>query len=189
MRNVVLVDMDNTLVNWDKEFAKRWAALRPDDSPDIIKHRKHFELEQNFGHDLMPVAIGIMSTPGFFAALEPQPGAIGAIREMLAAGLQVILCTAPHPLQYETCVAEKYGWVRKWLGESFLSKIVITRDKTIVKGRVLIDDKPAVKGKCDKPDWEHVVFEQPYNLEVDDRPRMKNWAEWKAVLRNYFEMC
>lgn len=188
MQNVVLIDMDNTLVNWDKEFARRWAEQRPDDDADMIKDRQHFELEQNFNKELMPVAVEIMSQAGFYAALEPQPGAIGAVREMSDAGLHVLFCTAPMPFQYETCVAEKYAWVRQWLGEEFLPRMIITRDKTVVKGRVLIDDKPAVKGRCDEPEWEHIVFEQPYNVGVKGRPRMKNWAEWRAVLGNYFEL-
>lgn len=188
MKNVVLVDMDNTLVNWDQEFAKRWAAARPEDSVDIIKNRQHFELEQNFDKDLMPFAVKIMSQPRFYASLQPQPGAINAIREMTNASLHVMLCTAPIPFQYETCVAEKYEWVRKWLGEEFMSRLVITRDKTIVKGRVLIDDKPLVKGKCDDPEWEHIVFEQPYNLGVKGKARMRNWSEWKDVLSNYFDI-
>jgi len=42
-------------------------------------------------------------------------GAINAVREMLECGFEVFFCTAPHPLQYETCVAEKYAWVRKYV--------------------------------------------------------------------------
>ena len=187
LRNVVLIDMDNTLVDWDLEFGKRWIAARPSDSLELIKHRKHFELEQNYDAELQPVATKIMSQPGFYAALQPQPGAVDAVKEMSQAGLHVLFCTAPTPFQYETCVAEKFGWVRQWLGEEYLGRLIITRDKTVVRGRVLIDDKPAVKGVCDTPDWTHIVFEQPYNLGVQG-PRMKKWEEWRGVLSQFFDV-
>ena len=186
--NVVLIDMDNTIVDWDLEFGKRWIARRPDDTLDLIKQRKHFELEQNFPADTKPMAIEIMSEPGFYAALEPQPGAVEAIKEMTDAGLHVLLCTSPTPFQYETCVAEKYAWVREYLGSEFLERIIITRDKSVIRGKVLIDDKPHVKGQCDTPDWTQILFEQPYNLEVNDKPRMCKWSDWRKVLGAYFEV-
>ncbi len=182
LSKVVLVDMDNTLVNFDKEFGKRWAALRPGDEASPVLNREHFELEQNFSHELRPLAEEIMSQPGFFIAFQPVEGAIQAVREMLADGLSVFFCTAPLPLQYETCVAEKYAWVRKHLGEEFLSKIIVTRDKTVIKGAVLIDDKPRISGACPNPEWTHVVFEQPYNRKVNGVPRMTSWSEWRKVV-------
>lgn len=187
MDRVVLVDMDNTLVNFDLEFGRRWIAARPSDTLELITTRKHFELEQNFPADLKPLAIEIMSQPGFFISFEPQPHAVQAIKEMSAAGLHVLLCTAPLPFQYETCVAEKFAWVREHLGADFLSRILITRDKTVVKGRVLIDDKPRVSGACDKPEWTHVVFDQPYNQDVKDKARLADWREWRSVLSAYIE--
>jgi hypothetical protein len=48
-RFAVLVDLDNTVVDWDKEFTKRWiAAGNPQSDSDVIKARKHFEIELNF---------------------------------------------------------------------------------------------------------------------------------------------
>lgn len=184
---VVLVDMDNTLVDFDLEFGKRWVAARPDDTLDLIKERKHFELEQNFSADLKPLAIEIMSQPGFFISFQPQLNAVEAIKEMTDAGLHVLLCTAPLPFQYETCVAEKFAWVRKHLGVEFLSRIIITRDKTVIKGKVLIDDKPKIAGACPKPEWTHIVFDQPYNRDVVGRDRLSNWSNWRSVIKAYID--
>lgn len=188
MKKVVLVDMDNTLVNFDLEFGKRWVAARPSDSLDMITKRKHFELEQNFSSDLKPLAIEIMSQAGFFIAFEPQPYAIEAIKEMSEAGLEIFFCTAPLPFQYETCVAEKFAWVRKWFGEEWLRRIIITRDKTVVKGQILIDDKPLVKGACDEPEWQHIVFSQPYNVQVEDKVRMNDWKQWRKAVGVYMDI-
>jgi len=182
MKNVILIDMDNTLANFDKEFAKRWVAARPDDETTMITERKHFELEENFDAELAPVAVKIMSTAGFFIDFEPAPGAVTAVQEMLEAGYTVFFCTAPHPFQYETCVAEKYAWVRKHFGDDYLARIIITRDKSVVKGTVLIDDKPLVKGACPNPEWTHVLFQASYNKEVTDKPRLTQFSEWRNVI-------
>eukprot|EP00182_Erythrolobus_australicus_P003166 CAMPEP_0185841930 /NCGR_PEP_ID=MMETSP1353-20130828/18150_1 /TAXON_ID=1077150 /ORGANISM="Erythrolobus australicus, Strain CCMP3124" /LENGTH=227 /DNA_ID=CAMNT_0028541423 /DNA_START=15 /DNA_END=698 /DNA_ORIENTATION=+ len=182
VRKTVLIDMDNTLVDFDSEFAKRWVKERPGDSVGRIKSRLHFELEENFPAELRPLAEKIMGTPGFYIEFAPQPGAIEAVRAMTAAGLNVVFCTAPHPLQYETCVQEKFAWVRRHLGEEYLSQLIITRDKTLVKGAVLIDDKPRVTGACAKPEWTHIVFDQPYNRDVETDTRLTEWPLWPGVL-------
>lgn len=85
-------------------------------------------------------------------------------------------------------MAEKYAWVREWLGEDFLSRIVVTRDKTVVGGRVLIDDKPKISGCLseEERDWVHVIFEQSYNVGVGG-VRMRGWAEYKHVLGEFFD--
>ena len=54
------------------------------------------------GGDLYLPTESIMAEPGFYICFEPLPGAIEAMNEMLAEGIDVRLCTAPHPLQYET---------------------------------------------------------------------------------------
>lgn len=186
----VLIDMDNTLAQFDLEFGKRWAQEYPGGSLELIQTRKHFELEQNFPDDpeAKNAAIKIMSSPGLYIAFEPAVGSVEAVKEMVAAGLAVFFCTAPHPFQYESCVAEKYSWVRKHFGEEFLSRIIITRDKTVIKGTVLIDDKPSVSGACDKPEWTHILYTQSYNLHLQDKPRFTRWNEWRRVLSPYLHI-
>jgi len=52
-------------------------------------------------------------------------------------------------------------------GPSWVDRIVLAKDKTLVRGDVLIDDKPEVTGSlC--PSWEHLVFEAPYNVTAAD---------------------
>ncbi|KAA8498271.1 putative 5'(3')-deoxyribonucleotidase [Porphyridium purpureum] len=185
LRRTVLIDMDNTLVDFDKEFTKRWLMLRPSDDPNVVLERKLFELEENFANDDdRRLAERIMGTSGFYIEFEPMPGAIQAVREMVRNGLNVVFCTAPHPLQYESCVKEKFAWVRKYFGEEYLSRLIITRDKSIIKGAVLIDDKPKVTGACRSPDWKHVVFTRSYNVDAKEtKHRLNQWELWRDVLK------
>jgi 5'-nucleotidase len=41
----------------------------------------------------------------------------------------------------------QYDWVKNHLGKHWLKKLILTADKTIVKGHLLIDDKVDIKGK------------------------------------------
>jgi 5'-nucleotidase len=192
--NTVLIDMDNTLAQFDLEFGKRWAAAYPLGSPETIANRKHFELEKNFPDDPAgrEAAVAIMSAPGLFIMFEPAVGCVEAVKEMTAAGLSVFFCTAPLPMQYESCVAEKYSWVRKHFGDEYLPKIIITRDKTLIKGDVLIDDKPKITGVVADPEWTHLVYPQSYNKGVVDAdgkpmPRFSEWSEWRTTLADFVE--
>jgi 5'-nucleotidase len=76
-------------------------------------------------------------------------------------------------------VGEKYAWVEQHLGAEFVQRIVLTRDKTLVHGDVLIDDKPEIGG-LRKPDWRHLIYDQPWNRHVDG-PRL-TWADWRERL-------
>lgn len=43
--------------------------------------------------------------------------------------------------------AFQFAWVEKHFGHEFLEHVILTRDKTIVSGHVLIDDRPDIVGK------------------------------------------
>ena len=83
----------------------------------------------------------LMLQEGFFEGLPPMHGAIQAMNEMEESGFKVVICTAPI-MTSRFCAQEKINWVRKWLGERWLDKMILTQDKTTVRGDLLIDDKP-----------------------------------------------
>lgn len=49
----------------------------------------------------------------------------------------------PQPIQYR--------WVEQNLGPQFVERIILTRDKTVVMGDLLIDDKDNIQGWASKP--------------------------------------
>ncbi|KAF4692003.1 putative tubulin polyglutamylase ttll9 [Perkinsus olseni] len=58
----------------------------------------------------------------------------------------------------------------------FLRKLILTKDKTIIKADALIDDKPEITGSEDPPLFgRHVVFTQPYNKYVETGDRLDGW--------------
>ena len=88
------------------------------------------------------------------------------------------VCTAPLT-QYRYCVPEKYEWVERHLGADFIRNVVIAKDKTLVRGDVLIDDRPEITGHL-APAWRPLVYDQPYNR-ARGGPRM-TWANWREAI-------
>uniref|UniRef100_A0A8C2FCT0 5',3'-nucleotidase, mitochondrial n=1 Tax=Cyprinus carpio TaxID=7962 RepID=A0A8C2FCT0_CYPCA len=86
------------------------------------------------------------------------------------------------------CVCPQYAWVEKHLGSEFLEQIILTRDKTIVTGDILVDDKPDILGVEPNPSWEHVLFTACHNKHLPPNPsqrRLQSWADdWRGVLQS-----
>ena len=80
----------------------------------------------------------------------------------------------------EKCKPEKFAWVEEHLGSKWASRIIMTRDKTLVHGDVLIDDKPNIVG-VRAPTWKHILYDQPYNQHCADQERL-TWSNYKEVL-------
>ena len=113
----VLVDMDNTVCDFDGEVVKRFTAKHPGQqelttSPETrtswgiagdLDGKYHDEISQ------------IYCAPGFTEALAPIPGAVEALKEMLAEGYDVRLCTSPL-MKGAAHVGEKLVWAGKVLG-------------------------------------------------------------------------
>ena len=62
-----------------------------------------------------------------------------------------------------------------------MSRIIISTDKTTVRGDVLIDDKPIITGSM-QPTWRQLMFDAPYNRAQQPAARICRWADWEASL-------
>lgn len=89
---------------------------------------------------------GVYEAEGFFLALELIPGALEAIQEMNnMQDTEVFICTSPL-MKYEYRVGKKYRWGKNPLGPQFVECNILRRDKTVVLGDLLIDDKDTIRG-------------------------------------------
>ena len=175
---LLLIDQDNVLSDFETGFRLEWSA-RGHAFPALLpEQRKDFHLLNDYPAHLAGEVEAIYNTPGFFSGLPPVPGAIAGIRAMLEAGHEVRICTSPL-IKYRHCVTEKYEWVERHLGADFVPLVILTRDKTLVHGDILVDDKPEITG-ARTPSWRHVLYDQPYNRHVAG-PRM-TWPAWQTAL-------
>ncbi|KAM9097661.1 5'(3')-deoxyribonucleotidase, mitochondrial isoform 3-T3 [Sarcophilus harrisii] len=135
---------------------------------------------------LLEKAISIWESKNFFIELEPLPGAVEAVKQMARLeNTHVFICTSPIK-KYKYCPYEKYAWIEKHFGQEFLEQIVLTRDKTVVSGDLLIDDRPDITGAEPNPSWEHILFTACHNRHLQLQPpkrRLHSWTDdWKAIL-------
>ncbi|WP_414648890.1 5' nucleotidase, NT5C type [Dokdonella sp.] len=150
--------------------------------PDVVAiradQRKTFRVRDDYPLDLRAQVDAIYHAPSFYRDLAPIAGAVEGAKAMLNAGIDVRICTSPLDA-YRHCVPEKYEWVERYLGHEFVRRIVVTKDKSLILGDVLIDDNPEIPVSR-PPAWCHVVYDQPYNGNHVG-PRV-TWKSWEAIL-------
>ena len=176
---IILIDQDSTLADWESGFLDNWKKDHPNEISIAIEKRTQFETCLDYPEHLRDKVESTYHAPGFFLNLKPILGAIEAVRKMIRLGHHVFICTAPL-FTYEYCIVEKYQWVEKYLGRDFTKRIIMTKDKTLIHGDILIDDKPEIIGVM-KPTWQHVLFEAPYNRNRADGRKIINWSNWREV--------
>lgn len=175
---IILIDQDGPLANLEARFLEVWRERYPHEYFVPLEKRKVFKLKEEYPPHLQSQVKGIWQEMGFYETILPTPGGIEAIQLMVTLGLEVIICTSPFG-KYESCVLPKYTWIEKNLGRNFTDKIIFTQDKTFIKGDVLIDDNPEITGRY-TPEWEHIVFDCPYNKNASKR--RVSWSNWREVL-------
>jgi 5'-nucleotidase len=133
-----------------------------------------------------PEAVGAyiraaQASEGFYSRLEPYPGFTETVMKLAAAGHSVFFVSTPDSTNPGSS-SEKRASIEAHFGVDWGKRLILTHDKTLVRGDVLVDDKPEITGEAE-PEWKHVLFDQPYNRGVDG-PRI---TEWNPALVKTFE--
>ncbi len=173
----ILLDMDGVLANFEQRVMDLFRERYPYRPSIPLNQRTTFYVKEQYPKQDQPLLEEICNSRGFYHGIPPIEGAIDAVREM-EQKYELFICTSPARTQF--CIPEKLEWIERYLGKAFTQRTIITRDKTIIMGNYLIDDKPEIKG-VQQPTWEHIIFTQPYNLNVEGKRRL-TWQNWKSVL-------
>lgn len=140
---IIYIDMDDVLCDYTAAFNK------------AIKETSSIAFPQ--------------SQYGFYANLAPITGAIESVKNLIAsAKFDPYILTAPstrNPFSY----TEKRVWIEKYFGLEFTEKLIISPNKGLLKGDILIDDLISGRGQecfegkimqfgsADYPDWKSVI--------------------------------
>lgn len=177
--STVLIDKEATISDINRHLAKKLIGV-PGLVIDLESHQ-HQYFAPNYPPQFGAVIAETLNQKGFIRSVPPMPGAILAVRELQFREHEVIVCTSPllgNPYWEE----ETLAWIKEHFGDL---EIRIGKDKTIVPGAVLIDDKPEINGS-QTPSWQRIIFDQPYNRSVDPKiPRLRRWMDWPSVLAPY----
>lgn len=177
----ILIDQDGVIADWGRAFNEA-LDFYGEDAAGIPRHEQQTTFNLNEGRTLRERAIlkEVMGKEGFYRGLQPIPGARTALRRLRGDGFDVRIVTSPW-VSNPTCASDKLNWVARYYGAQWAQRVILTTDKTLVRGDFLIDDKPEVTGAV-TPSWEHILFTQPYNRDVIGKRRIPDWSDYGMLL-------
>lgn len=176
-KRIVLVDMDEVLVRTYENFLKKLQEVYPEIEQVPYERATKFCIKEDYPEPLREKVDSIWRYEGLFVNFPIMPGALEALIE-LKKNNEVFICSSPISSPY--CSQEKVEWTRRNLGIDWVRRLILTKDKTLVYGDILIEDKPKIKG-CRIPFWEQVIYDHPWNRHITGKRRI-NWQNWKEVL-------
>lgn len=140
---IIYIDMDDVLCDYKRAFNN---ALK--ETPNIAFPQSQY---------------------GFYANLAPIEGAIESVKKLIDSEVfDPFILTAPstrNPFSY----TEKRVWIEKHFGYEFTEKLIISPNKGLLKGDILIDDLVSGRGQehfegkilqfgsANYPDWQSVM--------------------------------
>lgn len=165
-KKVILVDLDGTVADIDKGL-----ALKFPDHEHLIVDRKDSDFAVG-EHEQMFRAE--MTKPGFFLGLSLIEEGAKFVREMLQSDMCERLVFVSSPLKNAPhCIPEKIQWIEKHFGFDLARSAVFCKDKTLVRGDVLVDDRPQTGSM--KPTWKQYFPPTSYNTVETPRLPSRDW--------------
>lgn len=189
MKPTLLIDMDGVFCDWVGSYY----AVLGEKYPSAVQwfppmeELTEFYVGDNLTDDrARHIEDLICQDINLYRNALPYPGAIEGLKalreEATLHGIELFICTAPHPAN-KYCYTQKAEWIAKYLGDDWLDLLIMTRDKTVIRGHVLLDDKPDPMGG-QSPTWSHVLFTQPCNKNIM-KPRVDDLSKAsRSVLIN-----
>ena len=177
---VILLDQDGVLADFDTAVETILENLGH--NPAMLQRttwQTFDDIKTCFGNDVAKTVEDQVHAGNFFATLGVVDGAQQAVVELFDAGCEVFVCTSPK-LSNERCAADKIGWISEHFPQ-LRRRVIITKDKTLVRGDVLVDDKPEITGLM-VPSWKHVRFATAGNRHVNGGDAIANWGQWPQLL-------
>ena len=157
---VALIDMDGTLADYNGAMVRDLASVRDPDNEYPIHSD---ELEEYERQPFMKARMDLIKRqPGWWRDLDTLPAGFSILNRLRRLEYQLHILTRG-PKHNATAWAEKVAWVRNWVPD--VHGITITLDKSLVYGKVLVDDwPPYIKGWLKhRPRGLVIMPDQPWN--------------------------
>jgi 5'-nucleotidase len=178
----LLIDMDGVLMDYYGGFVAEWKKRYPERIVIATEMITTFYLEEMYPPEWKADILAITQGKDFFENMPHIAGAIEFMEEIWdSEEYDSFICTAPDmDSEGLMCATEKLRSIERLFGKKWLKRTIMTNDKTMIDGDILIDDKPEIKG-AQEPRWKRVFFTHGYNKHLPG-PRIGNWTEWREVL-------
>ena len=177
---LILLDQDGPLADFDAAMNRVLADHGHDPSTLVATEWDYTnDVTRHFGPAAARALDSARLAPGFFRDLPVTNGAQDAVERLLDAGCQIAVCTSPS-LANPTCASDKLWWIERHF-PVLSERVIITIDKTLVHGDVLVDDKPQVTG-ARPASWTHLRFASKGTDGLEVGHEIDDWSQWRTVL-------
>jgi len=157
--NIALIDLDGTVADCEGALQEQQALLRSPDEPSFQDRYNGGGEEPSYIEARRKL---IQRQPGFWLNLAPIPLGFEIVKVLRAQGFGLHVLTKG-PKDNSPAWGEKLTWARGHLPDA---TVTVTGDKSLVYGRVLVDDYPYYFEKWLKarPRGLAVCVAQPWNI-------------------------
>lgn len=169
-KKILLVDFDNTIVDWEPRLHDLLPGV---ENKEPIKHTAKYEVNllKKFPEQKKAILQRIGEKGFTYTSpddcLRPFPGAIEGLKT-LNEHYDVYICSANDP-DHIYNPSEKHMWVKHFLGDEWVNKLILTKSKNLVRGDYLLDDGKSYSTKTFMPAplWKHIPYgyDYPWNWE------------------------
>lgn len=176
-RPKILIDMDDCINNFLSYLCKVYNKRTGEHiTPSQIDD---WNIEKFMGQEGMD----IIREEGFFYEIPQKRKSIKTIRDLINCDRYdvyiITACNSTGELQ------EKIDWFDKFLPSFNKDRIIKCKEKELIRGSVLIDDRYENLKACE-PFMKCIIFDMPHNRTCDEFPRIKSLAEAVPLIENWF---
>lgn len=168
-----LVDMDGPLAAFDKKYFDLAATNGWPMDADLDTQVHRFASGHILDSDHRKQATAIVNSSGWFRDLPVVDGAAEGMWRLHQVA-NVWICTKPLEAN-PTCRDEKGAWLAEHFGEEWLDRLIITPNKAMVRGDLLLDDAPHI-GWLEHAEWKSIIYPTPYNRTGSEWSHLPEWS-------------
>ncbi len=185
IKPIVLCDVDGVITNFTQFYidcAEHVGVIpkghvKPGWKPDQWNIGKALRLTR----DGRAAVWGRMRERNVASLIELYPGAKEGVSDLMQSA-DVYFPTQPI-YESPTWEYDRYHWFKQHFSEAVAERLIFTKDKSILFGHVMIDDKPEhlVNWKRRWGSGTAVLWPQPYNENVRIRAFRPNDHDWRWI--------
>lgn len=181
-RPIVLLDMDDVVTNCLRSAIKSFNDTHG--TSYDWRECNTWNLDE-FLHVDKEEVLTLFREPGFFEDLSPKRGSISAINDLIKStkyDIYIITATSDDDGQE---LVEKIRWFKRYIPKFNTKRIISCKDKYIIRGDVLVDDKIENLELC-APYMQCILMDSPTNKDCDKFIRIKSLKYLPDLLEQMF---
>lgn len=172
---IFLIDQDGPLADFDRYFFDRCNENGWTMECDYASQTARFATDHIPDEEERALARAMVDTAGWFSELPVTEGAIDGLNKLAEVpNSEIWICTKPLEIN-PTCRDDKAAWLQKHFGDHWVDHLILSPDKSLVQGHLLLDDAPKLEW-TKRATWVPVVFPMNWNGQGSEWEGLLTWT-------------